>query len=174
MPKKNSGDVAKRLEALVAELESAAYERGRADARKALLDALAPERARSPRPSGEKGNRAGKKAVGGRSAGGRKRAPKGTVPALVERVLRAQPGSTAREILSRAASDAERSVPLTSIRTHLNVGRTRGRYAATDGRWSLAGSQAGEATGTQGPETDGSPPSAPDGDETGGTLRLRL
>ena len=174
MPKKNSGDVAKRLEALVVELESAAYERGRADARKALLDALAPERARPPRPSGEKGKRAGKKAAVGRSAGGRKRAPKGTVPAFVERVLGAHPGLSPREILARAVSDAERSVPLTSIRTHLHIGRTRGRYAAIEGRWSLVVSDTGETTGDHGADTDESPPSVPDRDETGGTLGLRL
>ena len=144
MPRKNSGDIPKRLEALVAEIEAVAYERGRADARKMLLDALAPEGARPSGPSGRRGTRARKKAVGGR-----KRAPKGTVPRFVERVLREHPGLTPHEILARAATDDERSVPLASIRTRLHIGRARGRYVASSGRWSLAGLEADEAVGDQ-------------------------
>ena len=174
MPRKNSRDLPKRLEALVAEIEAVAYERGRADARKMLLDALAPEGARPSGPSGRRGTRARKKAAGGRSAGGRKRAPKGTVPRFVERVLREHPGLTPHEILARAATDDERSVPLASIRTRLHIGRTRGRYVASSGRWSLAGSEADEVAGDEVTATDASPSSVADGDEAGSTLKLRL
>ena len=167
MPKKNSGDTAKRLGGLVAEIQAAAYERGRADARKELRDALAPDRARLSRTGGAPGKGARKRASAKRSSGGRKRAPRGTVPPFVERVLRAHPGSTAREILARAANDGERSVLLTSIQTHLHVGRTRGRYVAIDGRWSLAGADAVDATGKEAPATDESLPSEPVESERG-------
>ena len=161
MPKKNSGDTAKRLEGLVAEIQAAAYERGRADARKELRDALAPDRTRPSRTGGAPEKRARKRASAKRPSGGRKRAPRGTVPPFVERVLRAHPGSAAREILARAANDAERSVSLTSIQTHLHVGRTKGKYVATDGRWSLAGADAAEASGSEDPATNWLPSSEP-------------
>ena len=167
MPKKNSGRTAKQLDALLAEIEAAAYERGRADARKELLDALASEGKRPARTSGSPGKRSRKRAAAKRSPGRRGRAPRGTVPPFVERVLRAHPGSAAGEILARAASDAERSVSLSSIQTHLHVGRTRGRYEATDGRWSLAGGDTGEATGGEDPAGNGSPSSEPSAGERG-------
>ena len=60
------------------------------------------------------------------------------VRALMERGLRDRPGLTAREVLNRAATDAERLVKLSSIRVELHTGRRQGRYESKDGRWSLA------------------------------------
>ena len=69
-----------KLSALIAEIEAGAYARGQADARKELLDMLgAGERAAPARA------RRGSPAAPERRAGGRKRAPRGSVPALWSR-----------------------------------------------------------------------------------------
>ena len=123
------------LSALIAEIEAGAYARGRADARKELLDVLgAGERAAPART--RRGRRP--KAAAKRRAGGLKRAPRGSVPRFVEQALRDRPGSTVQEILALAANDAERPIKPTSIRTELRNGRKQGRYETSDGRWSLA------------------------------------
>ena len=118
----------KSLSALIAEIEAAAYARGRADARKGLLDILAAGDGPRPRGLGSRGRQADKPAPAERHAGGRKRAPRGSVPRFVERVLRGRPGSTVREILEQAATDAERSIKLSSIRVELGNGRRQGKY----------------------------------------------
>ena len=67
------------------------------------------------------------------------RAPRGSVPRFVERVLVAHPGSTAREIAGHCgATGTERSIPPDSIRVELRKGRASGRYALDGKRWSLA------------------------------------
>ena len=140
-----------KLSALIAEIEAEAYARGRSDARKGLLDILGGgERAV---PAGTSRGRPG--AAGKRRAGGRKRAPKGSVPRFVEQVLRDHPGSTVQEILGLAATDEERLIKLPSIRVELRNGRKQGRYESRDGRWSLAAS-ASTAAGEDG--SSGAPP----------------
>ena len=126
-----------KLSALIAEIEAEAYARGQADARKELLDLLhvgegpaAPARARRGRPP--------KAVPSRRRTGGSKRAPRGSVPRLVERALSDRPGLTATEILDLAATQEERSIKLSSIRLELRSGLKRGRYETRDGRWSLA------------------------------------
>ena len=90
------------------------------------------------RPRGQ-GAKAGPKAAAAkRRAGGRKRAPRGSVPRFVERALRDRPGSTVQEILALAATDAEPPIKPPSIRTELRNGRKQGKYESRDGRWSLA------------------------------------
>ena len=134
---KGSVSVTKRVSALIAEIESEAYARGKADARKELLDVLgAAEGATGPAKA-----RRGKgpaKAAAKRRAGGGKRAPRGSVPRFVQRVLREHPGSTAAEIAGHAAGETERSVKHASIGVELNKGRQQGRYVSENGRWALA------------------------------------
>lgn len=124
---RDSGGAAGRLPALVAEIEAAAYARGRADARRDILALLGAEEKPAPARSSR-----------GPRAGGGKRAPRGSARALVERALRDRPGLTAREVLDNAGTDGERPVKLGSIRAELQTGRRQGRYESEDGRWSLA------------------------------------
>ena len=65
----------------------------------------------------------------------KRRAPKGAVSALVNRVLEETEGPTVAEIKDRAADDIERSIAASSIRAHLRGGRDLGRYVERHGRW---------------------------------------
>ena len=159
MPKaQRSG--ADKLAALVAEIEAEAYARGRADAKKQLLDVLGAGGIRAPRAKASRGRKAGTAAGPKRRASGRKRAPKGSVPRFVEQVLRDRPGLTPPEILACAATDMERLIKLPSIRTELRNGRGQGKYQLNGGRWSLVAAGAGargadetaSSPGTQGSE----------------------
>ena len=132
-----------KLAALVAEIEAEAYARGRADARKELLDVLSSGRAGAPRAKASRGRKAGAAAAPRRRASGRKRAPRGSVPRFVEQVLRGRPGLTAPEILACAATDIERLIKLPSIKTELRNGHGQGKYELNGGRWSLAASHPG-------------------------------
>ncbi len=148
---KDRKNAASRLSALVMEIEAEAYARGRADVRKEMLTALGAGGESKPRSRRERTSVA--RSARKPPASGGKRAPRGTVRALVERALRDQPGLTAREILDRAATDAERLVKLTSIRVELHTGRRQGRYESRDGRWSPAAS----ATAVDDGPSDASP-----------------
>ena len=161
---KDSTGAMERFSALVAEIEGEAYARGQADARKELQDILgAGERAAPARA--RRGRRPGA-AAPKRRAGGRKRAPRGSVPRFVERALRDRPGSTVQEILALAATDAEQLIKPPSIRTELRNGRKQGKYESRDGRWSLAAS-ASAAEGDDG-SLGGPPDVEPERDETAG------
>ena len=156
---KGSAGAAERMAALIVEIETEAYARGRADARSEMRKAL----------GAADGSQRTTKAR--RRAGGR--APRGSVRRLVERVLGEHPGSTAREIAGRAAGDAERSVKLASIRNELSNGLAQRRYRSDNGRWSLAG-----ASGEDGAEdaatdrVDEPPKTADGGKEDRGRLGL--
>ncbi len=129
---------AEKVSALVAEIEAEAYARGRADAMKELRELLT---AGGGKPAGAKAparTRGRNPASPARRSRGR-RAPKGSVPRFVERVLLAHPGSTAQEIAGHAATDAERLIRLSSIRVELSKGRASGRYASDSRRWSFVG-----------------------------------
>ena len=145
-----------RLSALVTEIEAEAYARGRADARKEIRAALGAAGEPASRPARETAS-AARPARGARASGG-KRAPRGTVRTLVERALRDRPGLTPREIVDRAATDAERLVKLTSIRVELHTGRRQNRYESQDGRWLLAASSSavedGEPDAPEAPAAD--------------------
>lgn len=151
---RGSGYAAGRLSALVEEIEAEAYARGKADARTEILSVLtaAGEPVRKPRRGEPQAARPAHKP----RAGGGKRAPKGTVRALVERALRDRPGLSSAEILNRADSAAERLVKLSSIRVELHTGRRQGRYETADGRWSLVASPA-EVDGAPDPEASPEP-----------------
>lgn len=158
-----------KLSALIAEIEVEAYARGRADARKQLLDLLGAGEAEASRGRKARTARAPRR----RPRGG-KRAPRGSVPRFVERILRERPGLTPPEILARAATDTERLIKLGSIRTELTNGRGQGRYELLDGRWSLAAPDPGgaEAEGTL--STEPAPGSESGGEESRTTLGLNL
>ena len=130
------------LTALVADIKARAYERGRADTRSELLELLG---ARSGSPARETRSPGRKNGAPTRRAGGRKRAPRGSVPRLVERALGERPGLTPTEILGNATTDADRWVKLSSVVNELRGGRRGGKYVLEDGRWSLAARDAGSA-----------------------------
>ena len=134
---------ADRLSTIIAEIEAEAYARGQADARAELLNLLG---AGTRQPAGAKASgRGSAKSASARKrrSSGRKRAPKGSVPRFVEQALRDHPGQTPQEILARAADDMERLIKLPSIRTELRNGGKQGKYEQKDGRWFLAGADAG-------------------------------
>ena len=182
MPKA-AGSNAERLAALIAGIEAEAYERGRADARKELLDLLQPESGQ-PGARAVRGKAAGKKASNGKRAGRSTRAPRGSVRPFVERVLRDHPGAAASEIPEHAAGDVERSIKLSSIRVELRNGGLQGRYVSDRGRWLLAASEASSTASEEAASSEPPPGSAPvageaaapeDGEgETGTTLGLKL
>ena len=128
---KKTGGTAEKLSALVAEIEAEAYARGKADARNEIVAALGTSRASAPTRRGKKPS--GARPARKRRAGGSRRAPRGSVRALVERALRGRAGLTAAEIIDRAGTDAERMVKLSSIGMELTKGRRLGRYASADG-----------------------------------------
>ena len=156
---KETGSAAVRLSALIVEIEAEAYARGRADARREVLSALDAPGQSAPMTGSRREKPSSTGAARKRRTAGGKRAPRGSVRALVERALREQPGLTAREILGRAGTDAERLVNLGSIRADLQTGRRQGRYESKDRRWSLAASPPAEGDGAS--DAPASP--APDG-----------
>ena len=155
-----------KLSALIAEIETEAYARGRSDARKELLDILGAGGKR-PAPAGaRRGRRPGTGTPKPRT-GGSKRAPRGSVPRFVEQALRDHPGSTVQEILALAVTDEERLIRLSSIRVELQNGRKQGRYESRDRRWSLA-APASAAAGEDG--SSGAPPEEePERDDAAGS-----
>lgn len=129
---------AERVSGLVAKIEAEAYARGRADAMRELREVLTAGGGKSVGTKAPGRTPGRKPASPARRSRGR-RAPKGSVPRFVERVLLAHPGSTAREIAGHAATDAERLIRLSSIRVELGKGRASGRYASDGRHWSFAG-----------------------------------
>ena len=176
------------LAALIAAIEEEAYERGRADARKELLDLLI---------SGDRSTAASKRAdrgrvkepSKGRQGGKHSRAPRGAARRFVERALRDRPALRAAEIPALAADEVERSIGLGSIRTELSNGRRQGRYAWDNGRWSstettgrgtvetepaVASSESGEEPHAASSGGGGTAESDPGEGEARGTLGLNL
>ena len=165
---KGSSSAMERFSALIAEIESEAYARGKADARKELLDVLGAAEGRTPPAKARRGKGPAKAAAKHR-ADGRRRAPRGSVPRFVQRVLREHPGSTVAEIAGHAAGETERSIEQVSIRVELRKGRLQGRYVSENGRWALAVAETGTASPAEAASADPSPGSAPgaDGAATG-------
>ncbi|MCY4549865.1 MAG: hypothetical protein OXC28_15985 [Defluviicoccus sp.] len=163
-----SASVAGWISALIAEIEAEAYARGQADARNEVLKALGAAEGSKRRAEAARG---GRPAKARRRAGGRKRAPRGSVRRLVERVLGDHPGSTAPEIAGRAADHVERSVKLASIRVELRNGLAQQRYVSDNGRWSLAGAS-GEDAVPEAADTPRGEEAATGGEEDGGRLGL--
>ena len=145
---KGARNSAEKLAELISGIEAEAYARGRADARKALVDLLTAGSGRGARTKPASGRRAGKAASPAKRAGSGNRAPRGSIRRFVERVLGEHPGATVPEIAGYAATEAERSIKTGSIRVELRNGRTQGRYVSDNRRWSLAGSDpAADETG---------------------------
>ena len=163
-----------KLSALIAEIEAEAYARGRADARKELLDVLGAGGVAAPRSKASRGRKGRAAGAPGRRASGGKRAPRGSVPRFVERVLREWPGLTPQEIVAQAATNTERLIKLGSIRTELTNGHGQGRYELVDGRWSLAAPGRGAAAEEETPSTEPAPDSEPGSEESKSTLGLNL
>ena len=153
---------ADRLSALITEIETEAYARGRADARKELLDLLGTGTGRGAGAKPSRGRAAKPAAAPKRRASGRKRAPKGSVPRFVEQALRDNPGQTPPEILARAANDMERLIKLPSIRTELRNGGKQGKYELKDGRWFLAVADAGAGEAGQASASETLPAAEPE------------
>ncbi|MCY4551531.1 MAG: hypothetical protein OXC28_24570 [Defluviicoccus sp.] len=151
---------AERLSSLIAEIEAEAYARGQADARREFLDAIGTPGGQLAGAKAGRGSR-GKQAAPKRKPGGRKRAPRGSVPGFVERALQGGQALAPPEILERAATHMERLIKLASVRTELRNGRRTGKYELKDGRWSLAAGSAAEETG------DPAPAEPSPGSETG-------
>ena len=164
---KGSASVGDRVAALVAKIEAEAYARGRADARKELLDALGAAQGR-PAPARTRRARGQATAAPKRSARGSGRAPRGSVPRFVGRVLSEHPGATAAEIVGHAASDVERSIQLASIRVALAKGRNQGRYVSDNGRWSLVAAETAAAPSGEALSSDPSPGVVPSGEAAAG------
>ena len=161
-----------RLSALITEIEAEAYARGQADARKELLDLLGADAGRRAAAKPSRERRAKPASSPKRRASGRKRAPKGSVPRFVEQALRDNPGQTPPEILARAADDMERLIKLPSIRTELRNGGKQGKYELKDGRWFLAGTDAGATETDPAPASETLPSADPQqaaSDATAGT-----
>lgn len=81
----------------------------------------------------------------------RKRAPNGSVEALVARALDNGTGKTPDEIKARAEHDHERMIARSSIRAHLRTGEKEGRYRKEGGRWYLFGASTREKEETAAP-----------------------
>ena len=76
--------------------------------------------------------------------------------------MRDNPGQTPPEILARAAGDMERLIKLPSIRTELRNGGKQGKYEQKDGRWFLAGADAGAAEASPAPASETLPAAEPE------------
>ena len=153
---------AEKLAKLTSGIEAEAYARGRADARKELLDLLTAGSERGARATPASGRRAGKAASPAKRAGSGNRAPRGSLRRFVERVLGEHPGATVPEIAGYAATEAECSIKTGSIRVELSNGRKQGRYVSDNRRWSLAASDpVADETGRAVPSEP--PPAVPPG-----------
>ena len=191
---KRSASSTERVSALIAEIEAEAYARGKADTRKELLDVLGTAEGRTA-PAMARRRKRPAKAAAKRRGGGGKRAPRGSVPRFVQRVLREHPESTVAEIAGLASDETERSIKPASVRVELRNGRLQGRYVSENGRWSLAvaethaaarvetaapdpssGSTPGADEAASGPGEDAGDAAAsePGGEESRGTLGLNL
>ena len=164
---KGLASVGERVAALVAKIEAEAYARGRADTRKELLDALGAAQGR-PAPAKTRRARSLAKEAPKRPGGRGGRAPRGSVPRFVGRVLGESPGATAAEIAGHAASDVERSIRLASIRVELIKGRKQGRYVSDNGRWSLVATGTTAAPSGEALSSDPSPGVVPSGEAAAG------
>lgn len=147
---------------LICRAEEAAYERGKADAKRELLAFLG---AKVSMVSGEPKPSLISDASTDRPAQERQRAPKGIVPKFIINVLRrhasANRGLTAKKIVSHAETDFEKMIKIASIRGELRTGRNDGRFREDGGRWFLANdggeSEEAEARATDSPASFLSP-----------------
>lgn len=115
----------KRVETIL----RAAYDAGKADAKREMLSVL----------SGDTTSSSGmpQKELG---VEGRKRAPRGLPRKFVTRVLFDNHiiGSTPQDIVDAAISEHEKMIPISTVRSELRNGIADGRYEEANGYWSLS------------------------------------
>ena len=132
--------------------EAAAYERGKEDGRSEMLNELmvnvrAKQQAERQDTEPQPPRSGAIDADGARPASARKRAPKGTVRSLINRVLSSRPGLKPKQILAHAETANEKMVQPPSLRNQLRRGLKQGQYRSTHGRWHLADPKKNEAEG---------------------------
>lgn len=164
---KGRASTMEKASALIAAIEAEAYGRGKADARKELLEVLGGSKGGAMPARAGRGKRRAK-AAPGRRTGGRKRAPRGSVRPFVDRVLRDHPDSTVTEIVGRAADDTERSIKQSSVRVELRNGRLQGRYVSDNGRWSHSGPEASAQAPAEAASPGSATESPPDTEQAAG------
>lgn len=118
--------------AMIRKIEAEAYERGKADAVTAIMAAAA--NVASPTsaiylPMSD--------LVVEKEDSGRKRAPRGSVGRLVQRVITAaaDQGAIGADFMEARNGDLEMMIQESSIRSELRRGREAGEYIEKDGRW---------------------------------------
>lgn len=145
-----TGTYAEEIVAIIRKAEAEAYARGKADAKREMLQHLTmadpdiadADEVTATMTATENAGPDIAKIEASVDIDGRVRAPKGTVGQLVRHALRASPGLTPAEILHHARDDAERMVKAASVRAELNTGKGRGDYHSKDGKWFLSYSDA--------------------------------
>ena len=146
---------------LIQRAEAAAYERGKADAKRELLAYLrGPLMASKPKSSLiSMGSATSEDTSGKTGRQDRQRAPRGIVRKLVTRVMRERGnlGMTPAQFIGHAATDGERMVKPASVRSELRAGRKRGRYRHDGDLWFLA-SDGGEMEEAETPDKETSAP----------------
>lgn len=164
------------IAAILRRVEAAAYERGKADAKREILAHLtamddgkaataASDSDTSQREVASEPSQPRPETAAVHPASERQRAPKGIVPRFVSHVLTNDPGRTPRSIQDRAETDMEKMIKLASIRSELRQGRDSGRYRDVDGRWYLV--RDGEEDEAEG-QTVEAEPSASNSEQEGG------
>ena len=125
-----------KLRQLLEPLLAAEYARGDKDAINRIMQAAHNETARDSHDSRESRPR--------RTAKGR--APHGTVPALIGRVLGecGEKGASASEIYEAVKTAVEKMISYSGVRFALTQGREKGRYRKKNGKWFLRENRATE------------------------------
>lgn len=137
------------LAELVSKIEDAAYERGKADARRELLEFLGdkPSPAVAPQSPREPYTIVSETINSGFEEQERQRAPKGMARTLILRAMRESiigGGIEPKDASEAARTDLERMVQVSSIRGELRRGRDKGQYVERNGKWYLADGEVDE------------------------------
>lgn len=133
------------ISAIIRRAETAAYERGKADAKREMLQHLTSTDAEIKAPLGEQ--KRTDDIDSGKPTQERQRAPKGIVPKFVTRVLTDESGLTPKQIMTRATTDFEKMIKPASVRSELRSGSESGKYKSDNGTWSMADKGFDEAEG---------------------------
>jgi len=128
---------------IVRRAEAAAYELGKADAKREMLQHLTSTDTESKVLASSRGQSDSLSSISSdgdsvKPAHERQRAPKGIVPKFVTRVLTDDPGLTPKQIMTRAGTDFEKMIKPASVRSELRSGAESGKYKSDNGTWSMA------------------------------------
>ena len=161
------------IAAVLRRAEAIAYERGKADAKRELLEFLRQKDAQIASPPEPHKQPSTEEVTQQRPVDERQRAPKGVARKLAMRTLySAQKPMTAAAILERAATDFEKMVKPASMRSELRNGKREMLYVDNSGAWSLT--QMGRETiEAEGVNLD-IQPSASDDNNNGGSNAAAL